>query len=387
MVNKMVSSGQHVIMLDHLDVRPGQETWVYPKDSLYTIPDDYPSTAPLYLPIENRYRGGHVLHFSRQIALFGPCVCLFYVMVVWAGQKYMSTRKAFDLRGLLRIWNLFLAIFSFMGAIRTFPHILHMIYHSGIPSIICSPPAFTFGHGACGLWVLLFVYSKYIELIDTAFIILRKKPLLFLHWYHHITVLLFSWDGLLREQPCGAAFAAMNFSVHAIMYYYYYLAASGRRPAWGKLVTVLQISQMVIGIVIVAIGFYYSTHYAPITYMEAKDALTPLKVGCYTSRPNLYVGAVIYLSYLLLFIKFFVDRYMGRVSHQTAAACGQIKPHEIPVTRKARSRGTSPSSDTGTTSMGASDSAMSEDADEKEKIKSHGGHGKLTQRLKPKRVS
>lgn len=31
------------------------------------------------------------------------------------------------------------------------------------------------------------------ELVDTLFIVLRKKPLIFLHWYHHITVLLFCW--------------------------------------------------------------------------------------------------------------------------------------------------------------------------------------------------
>lgn len=42
-------------------------------------------------------------------------------------------------------------------------------------------------------WGTLFSLSKVIELGDTAFIILRKQPLIFLHYYHHATVLIYTW--------------------------------------------------------------------------------------------------------------------------------------------------------------------------------------------------
>lgn len=38
-----------------------------------------------------------------------------------------------------------------------------------------------------------FCFSKLPELIDTVFIVLRKQPLIFLHWYHHASVLVYCW--------------------------------------------------------------------------------------------------------------------------------------------------------------------------------------------------
>lgn len=48
-------------------------------------------------------------------------------------------------------------------------------------------------HKVSGFWSTMFVLSKVPELGDTLFIVLRKQPLIFLHWYHHATVLVYSW--------------------------------------------------------------------------------------------------------------------------------------------------------------------------------------------------
>ncbi len=76
-----------------------------------------------------------------------------------------------------------------------------------------------------GFWSYVFTLSKLVELGDTVFIVLRKQPLIFLHWYHHITVLLYCWHGNAEFSATGQVFGIMNFAVHSLMYSYYALKA------------------------------------------------------------------------------------------------------------------------------------------------------------------
>jgi len=115
----------------------------------------------------------------------------------------------------------------------------------GFRELNCRTPAFTHGGRDVGFWTMLFIFSKLFELIDTVFIVLRKRPLLFLHWYHHITVLLFCWYSSAFRHA-GLVFVAMNYSVHAAMYSYFFLMALKKVPKWFNpiWITLAQISQV-----------------------------------------------------------------------------------------------------------------------------------------------
>ena len=172
--------------------------------------------------------------------------------------------------------------------------------------------------GASGFWHFLFIYSKYLELIDTLFLVLRKRPVIFLHWYHHVTVLLYCWKLYADRPAIGMWFAVMNYVVHAVMYFYYFLTAIGYRPRWSMLVTVLQLTQMAVGVILCAVLGYY-------LLMDPNSSeLTSRTSGA------LYYGIVIYSSYFALFFWFFLERYL--FSQQSLATSntvgGSKKKHE-----------------------------------------------------------
>ncbi len=74
-----------------------------------------------------------------------------------------------------------------------------------------------------GFWAEMYVWSKPVELVDTVFLVLRKRPIIFLHWYHHITVMLCAWHAGKEHAASARWFVSMNYTVHALMYTYYAL--------------------------------------------------------------------------------------------------------------------------------------------------------------------
>lgn len=150
--------------------------------------------------------------------------------------------------------------------------------------------------GAVGMWSMLFVFSKVAELLDTVFLVLNKKPLVFLHWYHHLTVLLLSWHAYLSQSPISLHVMAMNYSIHAVMYGYYFLRSIGKWPQWlpPRWITMAQISQMIMGSFLCGMGIFYKLYH----------------VGqCHAPLSNMVLAAAIYTTYFYLFAQFFFRRF------------------------------------------------------------------------------
>ena len=124
---------------------------------------------------------------------------LYLALSLWLGPLWMSRRGAVPCKNQLAVWNLLLAAFSLAGFLRTAPHLLYYAWRHGAWASVCAPAETAFGQGAVGLWVMLFIFSKIPELVDTVFLVIGKKPVIFLHWYHHFTVLLYCawWAGRL----------------------------------------------------------------------------------------------------------------------------------------------------------------------------------------------
>lgn len=219
-----------------------------------------------------------------------------YMAFCYFGKRFMAEREAFDLRLPLAGWNAFLSIFSFIGVLRTLPTLIADIISKPYQATVCTRPLDSWGVGPTGFWVMLFIFSKIPELVDTIFIVLRKKPLIFLHWYHHVTVLMYCWNAYETRTGSGLWFVVMNYSVHSIMYGYYCLQALHLCPKSFPtyLITLSQIGQMFVGTGVCISGWYF---------LYKGEA-------CAVSTSNLVAGALMYGSYLYLFCAFAVKRYI-----------------------------------------------------------------------------
>ncbi|XP_059545822.1 elongation of very long chain fatty acids protein 1 isoform X1 [Myotis daubentonii] len=178
-------------------------------------------------------------------------ILLTYVYFVLSlGPRIMANRKPFQLRGFMVVYNFSLVALSL--------YIVYEFLMSGWLSSYtwrCDPVDFSNNPEALRMvrvaW--LFLFSKFIELMDTVIFILRKKDgqVTFLHVFHH-SVLPWSWWWGVKIAPggMGSFHAMINSSVHVIMYLYYGLSALGpvAQPYlwWKKHMTAIQLIQFVL---------------------------------------------------------------------------------------------------------------------------------------------
>jgi elongation of very long chain fatty acids protein 6 len=220
-------------------------------------------------------------------------ISIVYGIAVYFGRKWMRFRPAFELRKSLVAWNVCLAVFSILGSIRMVPDLVYVLRYYGFTISVCHAYGYS---GVTGFWAILFVASKPLELGDTLFIILRKQHLQLLHWYHHMTVMVFCWWTWSFQMSTARWFCIMNYVVHAFMYTYFALrAARCRLPRWVAMgVTSLQLLQMVLGMTTLV------------------HSLVRFENGafCHITRPTAITGILIYLSYFILFSDLFYKNYL-----------------------------------------------------------------------------
>uniref|UniRef100_A0A8B9UI71 Elongation of very long chain fatty acids protein n=1 Tax=Anas zonorhyncha TaxID=75864 RepID=A0A8B9UI71_9AVES len=157
----------------------------------------------------------------------------FYLLVVALGPFYMRNQKPLKLRGLLVAYNLSMMMLS-----------SYMFYEVRRQDCLTAFPCDARQMARVCWW---FFFSKVIELLDTVFIILRKKQeqVTFLHVYHHGTMLFNWWSGV-KYVPGGQAFfiGMLNSFVHIFMYGYYALASLGPQMHcylwWKRYLTIMQ---------------------------------------------------------------------------------------------------------------------------------------------------
>jgi len=230
----------------------------------------------------------HVWHVSIYIAAV-------YLVIVYSAHRIVQ--RKYDTKILLAFWNLLLAVFSFYGALHVTWPLLNDLTTIGFDRTVCNKKYYKESK-PLAYWLYLFCLSKFPELFDTAFILLRKAPLQILHTYHHASVLIFSWHILAYGPGASYWYAAMNYLVHAIMYSYFCLRSIGIKvpEVLAKGITSMQSLQMLVGF---GVNFY--SVYMKYTGHE-----------CGNTYEHSAVAIALYFSYFVLFLRFAFNRYGGK---------------------------------------------------------------------------
>jgi len=171
-----------------------------------------------------------------------------YLTMVFVGPKVMRKREPFNPTALMLVYNVYQTLFNvyvcylFVSEIRT--------NNFKIWGETCRwNDTRSFGV-ALGVW--LHYNNKYLELLDTVWMILRKKEkqVSFLHVYHHV-LLVWAWWMVcwtINQAPCVDMYfgALCNSFIHVVMYSYYAMALMGVPVPWKRYITQLQLLQFVV---------------------------------------------------------------------------------------------------------------------------------------------
>lgn len=222
-------------------------------------------------------------------------VSVLYYIVISYGQHYMKNRPAMDLRMPLIVWSGSLALFSVIGSLRVSTVLLSSLFNNGWLFTVCSVRE-RFDNPTW-VWLYVFVVSKLPELGDTIFIVLRKTKLPFLHWYHHITVFIYSFYMCAYPKSGIIWYAGMNFAVHALMYSYYTMKAMKFKipRIIAMFITICQLVQMFLGV---------SVQITAMNRLNKGEA-------CDSSYRDISYALCIYGSYAILFANFFYQSYLA----------------------------------------------------------------------------
>ncbi|XP_058492769.1 elongation of very long chain fatty acids protein 7a isoform X2 [Solea solea] len=218
-------------------------------------------------------------------------IAAYIYFVTSLGPRLMENRKAFDLKGLLIFYNFGVVALS-----------LYMIYEFVMAGwgtgytfrcdLIDYSPQGVRMAAAC--W--LYYFSKFIEMLDTVFFVLRKKysQVTFLHVYHHSIMPFTWWFGVrFAAGGMGTFHAMLNCVVHVFMYSYYGLTAMGpsyqKYLWWKKYLTTIQLIQFVM----------VTTHIFQYFFMDCP----------YQFPIFVYIIGLYGLIFLVLFLNFWYHAY------------------------------------------------------------------------------
>ncbi|KAH8266693.1 hypothetical protein KR018_010464, partial [Drosophila ironensis] len=227
-------------------------------------------------------------------------ISAYLLFVLKLGPKFMENRKPYDLRNVIKCYNIIQIIYNTIGFGLLLFQAIHFLFFldtydmSCVVSLPLDHPHKGYERFLCNIYGI----NKFMDLLETIFFVLRKKKkqITFLHLYHHTLMssagyplgLFVGYGGLFFP------FCVINAGVHIIMYAYYYMSSVSvtvqKSLWWKKYITLAQLAQFVT-IMVLAIR----------TFMQP---------NCNYSRLLMWICLTLNPVWIYLFGSFYVKTYI-----------------------------------------------------------------------------
>lgn len=188
----------------------------------------------------------HMPSDMMQVSVTGPILAtVLYGSMIVLGTRFMASRAPLTLKTPMVVYNVTQAVLNMVAGCALVYY--HVSKHG--TAVWGSPMDMSASGFHLSFFIWVHYSNKYAELLDTVFMVFRKKDsqVSFLHVYHHI-LLLWSWWVVCKVAPGGGCYfgAAVNSFIHVIMYSYYGMTLLGFKCFFKNYITLAQMVQFVL---------------------------------------------------------------------------------------------------------------------------------------------
>lgn len=192
-----------------------------------------------------------------------------------------------------KIYNLFMSILSLFMFFGIIIANYQMNKFDSLDCLLCSSYENNF---IANISTKLFLYSKYLEWLDTLFLQLSGKYISNLQYTHHMSTAFLTYHNISEFiSPHIFIFMSINCLVHVFMYLYYAYPNSILKK-YRKLITQSQIIQHILCLL-------------TIIYVHVRN-------DCPQNGYGNEMGLLLYSMYLFYFVKFYISQYIKSINNK-----------------------------------------------------------------------
>lgn len=215
---------------------------------------------------------------------------LMYIIYVRLIQKIKPNENNSTIKLLRKIHNINLSFLSLIIMLLMFKANYQENKLNSIDNLLCK--SYNNNYYA-NIGSSIFLYSKYIEWIDTLFIHLSNKKISDLHYTHHMSTAFLLYYNINNEVGSFALIPiGLNCYVHIFMYYYFAFPY-GFMGKFRKLITQIQLVQHFI-------------------VLSSSIYIINLN-NCKQNKYGIELCIILYSMYIIYFSRFYINTYIKKI--------------------------------------------------------------------------